>query len=172
MKRALFLFLLCFGATALSACTDTPDPCSGHPRACIGVTVDGGPPSTYQLLVRVLDGYGSITPLTPRKVPQQPLTFPLRFAIRFDEFDRQHRGTVAFEITALDERGDTVGQVQRSVAIHYTEKVALSLSIGEPFDMTVPEDLRPLPPDLAMPDLASPSYDMLSDGMRPDGGPI
>ena len=65
-----------------------------------------------------------------------------------------------------------MGQVQRSVAIHYTEKVALSLSIGEPFDMTVPEDLRPLPPDLAMPDLASPSYDMLSDGMRPDGGPI
>lgn len=172
MKHVLSWFLLCIGATALSACTDTPDPCAGHPRACIGVTVDAGPPSTYQLLVRVLDGYGSITPLTPRKVPQQPLTFPLRFAIRFDEFDRQHRGTVAFEITALDERGDTVGQVQRSVAIHYTEKVALSLSIGEPFDMTVPEDLRPLPPDLAMPDLASPSYDMLSDGMRPDGGPI
>jgi hypothetical protein len=164
MKQALgllSLLFLSFGA----GCTDTPDPCAGYARACIGVTIDGGPPSTYQLLVRVLDGYGSITPQTPRKVPQQPLTFPLRFAIRFDEFDRQHRGMITFEITALNDLGDTLGQVQKTVAINYVEKVAVSLSIGEPFDMTVPEDLRPAV-DLAMPDMSS------VDAMNADGGPL
>ena len=170
MKHPLFLLWLFVIAAVLPGCTDTPDPCAGYDRACIGVTVDSGPASTYQLLVRVLDGYGSITPQTPRKVPQQQLTYPLRFAIRFDEFDRQHRGMVSFEITALDEHGDTLGQVQRSVAIHYTEKVAVSLSIGPPFDMAMPEDLRP-PVDLAMPDLATPDLSTV-DGMRTDGGPI
>jgi hypothetical protein len=66
--------------------------------------------------------------------------------------------------------GDTLGQVQRSVAINYTEKVAVSLSIGPPFDMAMPEDLRP-PVDLAMPDLATPDLSTV-DGMRTDGGPI
>jgi len=177
MKRErLRLLLGLLTAAGLPGCTDIPNPCAGYPHACIGITVDSGPASTHQLLVRVLDGYGSITPQTPRKVPQKPLTYPLRFAIRFDEFDRQHHGSVSFELTALNEHGDTLGQVQRSVAINYTEKVALSLSIGDPFDMTVPEDLRPAPPDLAMPDLlpadASPADGMSPDGMRPDGGPI
>lgn len=170
MKRTLGLLSLLSVLGVGSGCTETPDPCAGYERACIGVTVDGGPSSTYQLLVRVLDGYGSITPQTPRKVPQQPLTYPLRFAIRFDEFDRQHRGMITFEITALNELGDTLGQAQKTVAIHYTEKVAVSLSIGEPFDMTVPEDLRPAP-DLAMPDLAMPDQGSL-DAMAADGGPL
>ncbi len=170
MKRTLGLLTLLSLLGLGSGCTETPDPCAGYERACIGVTIDGGPPSTYQLLVRVLDGYGSITPQTPRKVPQQPLTYPLRFAIRFDEFDRQHRGMITFEITALNELGDTLGQAQKTVAIHYTEKAAVRLSIGEPFDMTVPEDLRPTP-DLAMPDLAMPDQGNL-DGMHADGGPL
>ena len=165
MKRTLSLLSLLLLLSLGSGCTETPDPCAGYPRACIGVTVDGGPPSTYQLLVRVLDGCGSITPQTPRKVPQQPLSFPLRFAIRFDEFDRQHRGMITFEITALNDLGDTLGQVQKTIAINYVEKVAVSLSIGEPFDMTVPEDLRPAV-DLAMPDLST------IDGMNADGGPL
>lgn len=170
MKRTLGLLTLLSLLGLGSGCTETPDPCAGYERACIGVTIEGGPPSTYQLLVRVLDGYGSITPQTPRKVPQQPLTYPLRFAIRFDEFDRQHRGMITFEITALNELGDTLGQAQKTVAIHYTEKAAVRLSIGEPFDMTVPEDLRPTP-DLAMPDLAMPDQGNL-DGMHADGGPL
>lgn len=170
MKKLLFFLSLCLLSAGLSGCTQTPDPCADYPRACIGVTVEGGPPSTFQLLVRVLDGYGSVTPVTPRKLPQQPLTYPLRFAIRFDEFDRQHKGTITFEITALDSVGDTLGQVQRAVAINYTEKTAVSLSIGAPFDMATPEDLRP-PADLAMPDLA-PTDAMIGDGPKSDGGPI
>lgn len=163
----LSLFLL---STSLQGCTETPDPCAGYPRACIGVTVENGPRNTYQLLVRVLDGYGSVTPVTPRKLPQQPLAYPLRFAIRFDEFDRQHKGMITFEITALDSVGDALGQVQRAVAINYSEKAAVGLSIGPVFDMAMPEDLRP-PPDLAMPDL-SPVDGMPGDGPKSDGGPI
>ncbi len=170
MKKIPVFLSLLFASTGLFGCTETPDPCAGYSLACIGVTVEGGPPSTYQLLVRVLDGYGSVTPVTPRKLPQQPLTYPLRFAIRFDEFDRQHKGMITFEVTALDSVGDALGQVQRSVAINYTEKTAVSLSIGALFDMATPADLLP-PPDLATPDMASVDA-MPSDGPRPDGGPL
>ena len=148
-----------------------PDPCADYSLACIGVTVESGPPDTYQLMVRVLDGYGSVTPLTPRKTPREPLVFPLRFAIRFEEFDRQHRGKVVFEIAALDLAGDVLGQVQKMVEIHYSEKRAVSVSIGPPFDLAVPEDLRPLF-DLSRPDLATPpTPDAGADAASPDGGP-
>lgn len=60
--------------------------------------------------------------------------------------------------------------MQRSVAINYTEKTAVSLSIGALFDMATPADLLP-PPDLATPDMASVDA-MPSDGPRPDGGPL
>ncbi len=170
MRQQIFALSLFFLSMSLQGCTETPDPCAGYPRACIGVTVENGPSSTYQLLVRVLDGYGSVTPVTPRKLPKLPLQYPLRFAIRFDEFDRQHKGMITFEITALDSVGDTLGQVQRGVAINYTEKTAVSLSIGPVFDMAAPEDLRP-PVDLATPDL-SPIDGMPGDGPKPDGGPI
>ena len=100
--------LAAFASTGLFRMHRDARSCAGYSLACIGVTVEGGPPSTYQLLVRVLDGYGSVTPVTPRKLPQQPLTYPLRFAIRFDEFDRQHKGMITFEVTALDSVGDAL----------------------------------------------------------------
>ena len=147
------------GLGLLGGCTYTPDPCAGYKLACLSVTVESGPPQTAQLLVRVLDGYGSTTPNTPRRIPDKPLTYPLRFAIRFGEFDPFHRGKVTVELTAIDRASETLGQVQREVAIDGLEKVAMSLSIGAPFDMTAdqstPPDLRSPPsPDLGAADLA------------------
>lgn len=130
MKRLLtHLLALCvLGA----GCENTPDPCEGYELACVAVTVQNGPPGTYQLLVRVLDGYGSVTPLTPRKMPQLPLMYPLRFAIRFEEFDRQHRGKITFEVTALDLAGDVLGQAQQAVDVNFNEKTAVSVDINSP----------------------------------------
>lgn len=153
------LAILSLGLTAASGgCTHTPDPCEGYKLACISVTVQSGPPQTAQLLVRVLDGYGSTTPNTPRRVPDKPLTYPLRFAIRFDEFDQLHRGKVTVELTAIDRSSETLGQVQREVEIWGDDKVALSLDIGAPFAMDMAEAPRP---DMSTTtDMAAPTGDM------------
>lgn len=156
--------LLSTGLAAFAGgCTHTPDPCEGYKLACIGVTVQSGPPQTAQLLVRVLDGYGSTTPNTPRRVPDKPLTYPLRFAIRFDEFDQLHRGKVTVELTAIDRSSETLGQVQREVEIWGDDKVALSLDIGPPFDMA--EAPRP---DMSMTaDMTAPAGDMATSPDMP-----
>lgn len=155
------LALLSIGLTASSGgCTHTPDPCEGYKLACISVTVQSGPPQAYQLLVRVLDGYGSTTPNTPRRVPDRALVYPLRFAIRFDEFDQLHRGKVTVELTAIDKSSETLGQVQREVEIWGDDKVALSLDIGAPFEMDMAEAPRPDMSTSA--DMATPAGDMAS----------
>lgn len=154
---SMFGLGLGLGLLTVGGCTHTPDPCEGYKLACISVTVESGPPQTAQLLVRVLDGYGSTTPNTPRRIPDKPLTYPLRFAVRFGEFDPFHRGKVTIELTAIDRTSETLGQVQREVAIDGFEKVAVSLSVGAPFDMTMdqatPPDFRP-PADMATVDHA------------------
>lgn len=118
-----------------AGCTKTPDPCEDAPFGCVAVTVTDGPVETYQLLVQVLDGYGSTTPTTPRRLPSSPLTYPLRFAIRFDEFDRRHKGQVTFEVTANSKSGDTLGQLQKTVAIEWNQHVAVSVALGPPLDL-------------------------------------
>lgn len=168
LSRALGSSVL--AALALSGCTHTPDPCADYALACIAVTVEDGPPKAAQLLVRVLDGYGSSTPNTPRRVTDKPLVYPLRFAIRFEEFDFMHRGKVTVELTAIDRASETLGQVQREVAIDGFDKVALSLRIGAPFDMTADLSSPPVsPPDLvphAPADMAT-----ADQSMPPDGSP-
>jgi hypothetical protein len=144
------------GLLSAGGCTRTPDPCEGYPLACIGVTVDSGPPQAHQLLVRVLEGYGSTTPITPRRVPDKPLTYPLRFAVRFEEFDQLHRGKVTVELTAIDRSSETLGQAQREVEIWAADKVAISMTIGPPFDMAeAPRPDLSMPADMTALDLTS-----------------
>lgn len=148
-------------ALPVAGCTVTPDPCQGYPLACVAVTVDSGPPDTYRLLVAVLDGYGSTTPLTPRQQPSQPLAYPLRFALRFGEFDQFHKGTIAFTVEALNHSDDAIAYLRQQVSINGYEHVQATVSLGGLPDMadpTVP------PPDLAQPaapDLAA-SADLAS----------
>ena len=138
MKNRRFA-LLCPLAAALvlpaAACTVTPDPCVGWAQACLAVTVENGPPDTYQLLVAVLDGYGSTTPVTPRQQPHQPLVYPLRFAIRFEEFDRLHKGAITFTAEALDQANDVLGYVQKAVAIAGYDHQHVTVSLGGPADL-------------------------------------
>jgi hypothetical protein len=161
--RALCALLLC---GAGSGCTYTPDPCLGWEQACLAVTVDSGPSDTYQLLVVVLDGYGSTTPLTPRKLPAQPLLYPLRFAIRFAPFDDSHMGTIRFTIEAENHTGDPVGYLLQSVSINGQEHDQIEVALGPPGDMA----LNGVLPDLGM---ASRSDLGRSDlaGLPADSGP-
>ncbi|MCS6915172.1 MAG: hypothetical protein RMK29_06060 [Myxococcales bacterium] len=134
---------------AWAGCIVTPDPCAGYPLACIAVTVESGPRDTYQLLVTVL-GFSSTTPLTPRQRPTEPLVYPLRFAVRFSEFDHRHRGQVTLDVRALDADNEVRGQARATVAIDNMEKHHLRLTLGTPFDMALPLD-QASPPDLQEP---------------------
>lgn len=134
----------------LAGCTVTPDPCQGHPQACLAVTIDNGPPDTYRLLVAVLDGYGSTTPLTPRQQPAAPLVYPLRFAIRFGEFDAFHKGTITFTVEALNRSDDAIGFLKQQVNIQGYEHTQTTVSLGQLPDMAEALDLQ-APPDLAGP---------------------
>lgn len=147
----------------LSACEDPPpDPCGRSTFSCISVTVASGPAETHQLLVAV-DDHGVTTPTTPRSVSEQPLRYPLRFAVQFiGEFDGFHRGQVILDVSALDRDNEVRGQIRETVAIKNYEKRAVTLRLGPPLDMYVPrppEDLRAekdlaAPADLSQPDLA------------------
>jgi hypothetical protein len=149
-SAAVVLVALLAGA----GCAVTPDPCAGYPQACLAVTVEQGPADTYQLLVAVLDGYGSTTPVTPRRRPAAPLVYPLRFAIRFDEFDAAHTGSIRFTVESLNATGDSNGFMQQTVALVGDEHRQVSVSLG-----------APLQPDLSStPDLSSP------DQAHTDGG--
>lgn len=139
-------------AVPLSGCTVTPDPCQGYPQACVAVTIDSGPPDTYRLLVAVLDGYGSTTPLTPRQQPTAPLVYPLRFAIRFGEFDPFHKGTITFTVEALNRSDDAIGYLKQEVSIQSYEHTQATVSLGQLPDMAEAPDLASTPaPDLAGP---------------------
>ena len=138
--------VLALVALLAPGCTETPDPCAGHELACLAVTIENGPKELYQLLVSV-QGYSSTTPLTPRRRPEAPLAYPLRFAIRFSAFDRTHKGQVTLEVSGLDGDNTVVGSVRQVVAIDNMEKARLSLSLGPPFDMADPADLtQPVDP--------------------------
>lgn len=158
--RLLGLGALLGLALPVAGCTVTPDPCQGYPLACVAVTIDSGPRDTYQLLVAVLDGYGSTTPLTPRQQPSQPLTYPLRFALRFGEFDPFHKGTIAFTAEALNHSDDVIAYLHQRLSLNGYEHTQTTVSFGPLPDMadpTAPPDLaQPAAPDLATSaDLAS-----------------
>ena len=139
------------------ACQPIPDPCAGYGLACLAVTANSGPPQTYQLEV-VVDGFGSVTPLTPETLPSAPLVYPLRFAIRFAQFQHGYNGMVTVLLSALAQEGAVLGQVRKTVAIDNMDKVPLEVDIGAPYDMLLPADLS-RPADLRGPDLLSTPVD-------------
>lgn len=144
---------LLLGLGAQAGCAYSPDHCADNPYACLNVSVEDGPPEVYQLRVRVLEGFGSTTPLTPRRQPDKPLVYPLRFAIRFDVFDDAYKGEVAFEISALGRDGATLGDLQEKVSLGYTEHRRISVRLGAPFDMATTDEAVPTIP---LPDLTTP----------------
>lgn len=154
--RGMGRWLPCLAGLALGSlfagCTVTPDPCQSHPQACVAVTIDNGPPDTYRLLVAVLDGYGSTTPLTPRQQPASPLAYPLRFAIRFGEFDPFHKGSITFTVEALNRSDDVIGYLKQQVEIQGYEHTQARVSLGALPDMAEAPDLATVPtPDLTGP---------------------
>ena len=116
MKRPFLAALLVISAMMISACQKIPDPCAGYRLACIAVTVEDGPAATFQLSVNV-EGFGSTTPLTPRAKPDEPLTYPLRFAVKFRAFEDNlpPPDQVTVRVQALDLQNTIVGF---ALAIH------------------------------------------------------
>ena len=153
----LFLCLL-LGVGFASGCTKTPDPCAGYRESCLAVTVESGPADVYQLLVAVTD-FGSTTPLTPRQMPEEPLVYPLRFAVRFRAFEDNvpPPEEVTIRVQALDQRNRVIGYVEKGVPFEVRRTIPVSLRLGGPPDLAFPDE------DLATPDLSA------SDGGR-DGG--
>lgn len=161
-RDALLTAGLGLAALGAGGCEYTPDPCGNSPYGCIAVTVEDGPAEVHQLRVTVLDGYGSTTPLTPRKLPDKPLVYPLRFGIRFEQFDRLlHNGMITFAISGLDREGNTIGDLRQIVAIDGKEHVRVSVRIGAPFDTEFPdmaapaEDFAKPPPDQSGADMTT-----------------
>ena len=138
-----------------TGCERVPDHCEGYTLACISVTVDSGPVDVRRLRINVMDGLDTSTVLTPKKPPAAPLVYPLRFGIRFGEFDNVFRGQVTFETFALNDDFDTIGQTSTVVMINGVEKKAVTISLGDPIPVEMP-DLSNPPPDLLSVDLADP----------------
>lgn len=144
--------LLGLGLAWASGCETVPDPCDGYVLACIGVTVQSGPADVYRVRVFVDDGLDTSTVLTPKKEPKEPLTYPLRFAIKFGQFDNLFKGQITFQTSALSSDFDILGQTTTTVFIKDREKQAVSIDIGPPSPA----------PDMATPDMATPSPDLRS----------
>lgn len=164
MKRSRVLLgpVLALGLASLTigaaGCERVPDQCEGYALACLTVTVETGPPNVHQLRVRIDDAMEMHTLFTPRKQSSAPLKYPLRFGIRFQQFDALYRGNLDLVLSALNSEYDVVGEVRTNVAIKNEEKHSLNVQLGEP--RPDPVDLAE-PPDLASPaDLASPSGDL------------
>ena len=156
--RGLFPVGLLALAASQSGCERIPDQCEGYPLACITVTVESGPPNVYQMRVRIDDAMQMHTLFTPKKQAKAPLTYPLRFGIRFQQFDALYRGNLDLVLSGVNTEYDVVGEVRTNVAIKNEEKHAITVQLGEP--RPDPVDLAESP-DLASPsDLSSPSKDM------------
>lgn len=164
MKRPFLAALLVISAMMISACQKIPDPCAGYRQACIAVTVEDGPAATFQLSVNV-EGFGSTTPLTPRAKPDEPLTYPLRFAVKFRAFEDNlpPPDQVTVRVQALDLQNTIVGFAQQVVPFVDLKRSAITLRLGTPPDLSQPD-----PQDLSTPmDLATPDLDARDLG---DGG--
>ncbi len=135
-----------------TGCERTPDPCINFKWACLALTIEDGPPGIRRLSVFIDDGMVRYTEPTPMKPPKTALVYPLRFAVRFDEFDNAYRGFVDLSVSALNEDFDVVGFVSDRVPIGAREHKALKLNFGSPPDMADPPmDLSSTPPDMATP---------------------
>jgi hypothetical protein len=113
-------------------CEQVPDPCAGYKLACLAVTVNSGPADLYRLRVDVANGLDSYTELTPKKPPKGALVYPLRFAVRFGQFDQRYRGQLTFVARGLNQDFDTIAEVATTVALAEAEKKALTIDLGPP----------------------------------------
>ena len=141
--------LCAVAAVALSGCERVPDPCVDFKLACLAVTVDSGPADVRRLSLYVEDGLSTSTVPTPKKAAKAPLEYPLRFAIRFGEFDNRYAGKVTFETTAFNEDFDAIGFARTEVSIAGREKKAITIQLGEP--NAPPDMIEQTPSDMATP---------------------
>ena len=94
MRRAAICGVAACGLGLGSGCERTPDPCVDFKLACLALTVEDGPPGIRRLSVFIDDGLVQYTQATPMKPPKTALVYPLRFGVRFGEFDNAYRGLV------------------------------------------------------------------------------
>lgn len=175
MRAAAFLpALAVISAMMISGCQKIPDPCAGYRQACIAVTVESGPAATYQLSVNV-EGFGSTTPLTPRAQPDEPLAYPLRFAVKFRAFEDNlpPPGEVTLRVQALDNRNAIVGYAQATIPFREMQRSTVTVQLGAPPDLTLPppDDLSTTLDLLSPADLMAPADFMAPADLpaRPDG---
>lgn len=140
-------------ALLAGGCEVVPDHCDGYVLACLGVTVQSGPANVYRVRVFVDDGLDTSTVLTPKKEPKTPLTYPLRFAIRFGEFDNLFKGQITLKTSALSDEFDILGENTTTVSINGREKTTVSIDIGPPAPS--PDMAESLPDLTAHPDLST-----------------
>ncbi len=116
-----------------SGCAVAPDHCENYALACINVTVETGPDGVYRLQVNTSDGVdpeNDATVLTPKKLPQAPLVYPLRFGIELSDFSDLYQGQVSLLMRALDADFVVIGAVSTTVAIMKDEKKSVSLNLS------------------------------------------
>lgn len=140
-----------------SGCERIPDPCVDFKLACLAITVVEGPPNVRRIQTQVHDGLVQYMQPTPTKPPKENLVYPLRYAIRFGEFENSYRGYVELKLSALSDEYDIVGVVEENVAINGREKKAVTLRLHTP---PAEVDMADPPPDMAGGDLASPPPDL------------
>lgn len=145
-----------------AGCEKIPDTCADFKLACVAVTIESGPAALRQLRVIVNDGKSDSTLRTPKRASKTELTYPLRFAVRFGQFDNFFRGYVTLDTTAYNEDFDVIGQTQARVDISGTDKKTLTIALQEPLPM---DDMDVLP-DLGGPDLVG-AADLATTGDGP-----
>lgn len=149
-----FVAGLAFGA---SGCERIPDPCVDFKLACLSVTIPEGPSNVRRIQTQIHDGLTQYMQPTPTKPPKENLVYPLRFAIRFGEFENSYRGFVELKLNALSDEYDVVGFAEEKVSINGREKKAVTLRLITP--PAEPDMADPLP-DMAGGDLASSPPDL------------
>lgn len=142
LQRLLFVAL---PALLGAGCERVPDPCVDFKLACLAITVPEGPANIRRIQTVIHDGLTQYMQPTPTKPPKEALVYPLRYAVRFGEFENSYRGFVELSLTALNDEYDVVGFVTENVPINGREKKTITLRFGAP------------PPE---PDMAEPSVDM------------
>ncbi len=144
-------------ATLATGCERIPDPCVDFKLACLAITIPEGPANIRRIQTVVHDGITQYMQPTPTKPPKEALVYPLRYAVRFGEFENSYRGYVELSLSALNDEYDVVGIAQEKVSINGREKKAVTLRLSTP---PVEQDMSEPPPDMASHDLATPPADL------------
>lgn len=137
MNRRIACSAWAFGVAALlGGCERIPDYCADYALSCIGVTVESGPERLFHLRVSAFDGTYTRLKLIPDDPPAGGLVYPLRFGIRFPEFDKiLYRGMVTLELLGYNEEFDEIGNYGSSFLLKNGEKLTLDVAL-EPLAAT------------------------------------